>query len=167
MEVFLNNVRELAVYTLLPWEYRKAMEPDLRWVPAYEPRDVMEHIQTMLGYVPLGEVIYTNGLSIPDTRLMPVDYVALYAASLKASSEYSKRAYGELVAFTLIHELGHAITGEGHNSERWASVCRQMGIAEKRYELKGPDGGGKFLFLNQVLLAAIRALGSYPGDTLL
>jgi hypothetical protein len=159
---YLYEVRDLVIPELEDQrEIERALTPRLSYreaTPATKFRSLL------FGGEDLGECFYTDGTSIASERSpkIPMEIV-LYRDAFEAVPQSDlPRPYGELLAFVLIHELGHAVTSGGHESERWARACRKMGIAEYVYSEKVESG--TFRFCNPRLLATIRSLPTYPGD---
>ncbi len=168
---WLYSVRQMVVPRLVKTEHR--IEAGL--VPIfYGPFDVLSEPEyvlytALLGRAgsPAGETSYYHDGT--------AETVCIYAGKgipLCAKATLNAPPKGQVMAFTLIHELAHAAVGvgvrndpnDGHENPDWADCCDQMGIREQRYSTKGPDWDGCFSFLDLDLLARIRALPDYPGD---
>lgn len=157
MEVFMSEVRDLVVPRLKTEEDRvRAWIPRLVW--AKFPLSMGAWLVSLMGNATLGETFYVDHNT--PTSLATPEKVALYEQSFLGHPQ--PQPFGHMVAFVLIHELAHAVCACGHHNERWASACRDMGIAEVVYDKKTECG--KFAFNDAALLEAIKQLPSYPQD---
>jgi hypothetical protein len=152
---FLETVREIVLPRLPSALLRRRAEVfELQW----QPRDVQTKAYDLMALLQAGG-----------------DYLCDYAVThrgldgkyirLHSDVNCELRPFGEKVAYTLIHELGHAATLGDHNSPEWVYACRLMGIDEHLYngDYKVMDAPA-FGWLDHSLLLCIRNLSSYPGD---
>lgn len=154
MEAFLEDVRTLAAERLSdPEMRRKVLAVPIYWGNSYDHNP----LGAMLGYAGFGETIYYRDRENLTRRVK----VVLYKDNFYTDGKYAPSP--RMIAFVLIHELGHVATVLGHESELWAAVTREMGACEEVYSRKGPNGGGKFR-LDPDMLAAVTKLTSWPQE---
>lgn len=163
MNTYLSDVRDLAVPRLLLAEDRiKAWMPKLVWEERYVPRNSSDVVSLVFQGAPWGETYYEDGSSWAEEGKKNPAYVRLYQDIFAKHSLDMPQPFGDMIAFILIHELGHAICSCGHESKHWARACQEMGIKEEVYSKKGE--GGRFEFRDRSLLQSIQKLSTYPGS---
>lgn len=152
VEAFMSEVRDLALPRL------KGEEARLRgWeVPMqFAFRTAKNRLSDILKY---GEM----GMEMGNTEML--DDKAVCLTVHRDDVAIVRGAYGEVIAFTLIHELAHATSGAGH-TDVWADYCQTMGICEHSYAGQTKrEPQITYPFKDQDFLRQIKRLGTYPGD---
>lgn len=161
MRRYLSEVRDLVVPRLETEAERiNAFTPILLW----EPWNDIELIRAFTE----GDLLFGLTTTSKHTiRLFSDAFNGVHSGVFqRKDGSHNPLPYGLHIAHVLIHEVGHASCDCNHDSERWEHNCNLMGIAEKVYR---PEAGAidynKAAFTDDSLVAAIRSLNSYPGDT--
>lgn len=158
VEAFMSEVRDLALPRLKVEEERlRGWEVPMR----FTFRTAKNRLNNIIQYGEMGMEMGNTEMDGPSEQHGKAVCLTIHRDDVAAV----KGAYGEVIAFTLIHELAHVVTGTGHTKE-WAEACQTMGIYEHPYVGQTKrEPIVTYPFKDHDFLRQLKRLGTYPGDT--